>query len=248
MEIAHRHRVFDSMGGAKLSLSVVSGVDVLDVLARFADVQALDSFRHGFPAGSAAALPAGARVVLVNCGLERPVAAAVVNADGDDRQRGRLLLEQQFDLTGLRARSARVMELCSMYTDPAYRDGRALRLLWHGIGRLMVFHRIDFLAGGVAIPLSRGDCYIRSVMGSVFPQHRLPPELGVRARIPLPTLDGVPASAVRLPSMLRVALRAGAQVGDQPYWDASRNTINLFLLLGRGRLDPRYARRFVGYA
>jgi len=201
-----------------------------------------------FHAGAAPVLPdpgSQAKWVVVTCGADRPVAAAWITADIQNCPRNRFLLEQQFDLSGLYERDRRLLEIAGLYVHPDFRNGHALSLLWHGIGRMMAFHDADGLIASLPIPLSQGDCYILSLMEQVLRDHRLPDTTKVRAKIPLPRLEITDTQQVRLPSLLKAALRAGARVGDQPYWDAARNTINLFLLLDRHRMPRRHLRRYV---
>ena len=201
-----------------------------------------------FHAGTAPALPdqvSQAKWVVVTCGADRPIAAAWITADPQRCPRNRFLLEQQFDLSELHERDRHLLEIAGLCVHPDFRNGHALSLLWHGIGRMMAFHDSDCLIASLPIPLSQGDCYIRSLMDQVLRDHRLSDTTKIRAKIPLPRLEITDTQQVRLPSLLKAALHAGARVGDQPYWDAARNTINLSLLLDRHRMPRRYLRRYV---
>ena len=78
--------------------------------------------------------------------------------------------------------------------------------------------------------------------------------LGIAPRVPLPAA-GAPAAAppiglnasVRrlLPPLLKAYLNLGAEICGAPAWDRRFNVADMFVLVDRAHIAPRYARRFL---
>ena len=61
---------------------------------------------------------------------------------------------------------------------------------------------------------------------------------------PLPTL-AVPGSVVaEMPPLLKAYMRLGAKICGEPCWDQDFQVADVFILLKRDELCPRYARPF----
>lgn len=160
---------------------------------------------------------------------------------------GRFYLETEFELRSILRLNGRFMEIGRTCVDPAHRHGHALSLLWQGVARVAIFHRIDYLIGCAGIPLSQGDAYVEGVIRHLNQHHMSLPEYRARPRIPLPRRDfdiDSLANEVALPPLLNAYLRQGAQICSAPHWDAQINVANVLVLLGLDRLINRYTRYF----
>ncbi len=65
-----------------------------------------------------------------------------------------------------------------------------------------------------------------------------------RCALPLASLDG--DAEVYLPPLIKGYLRLGAYVCGDPAWDPDFNTADLLMLLPMSKMNPRYARHFLG--
>ena len=74
--------------------------------------------------------------------------------------------------------------------------------------------------------------------------HLCSEHLRAEPRQPLPRLE-LPGNLVAdMPPLLKAYLRLGAKVCGEPCWDRDFQVADLFILLRRDRLCPRYARHF----
>lgn len=164
--------------------------------------------------------------------------------DDDAARIGRFYSETEFDLSPVLSLPGRFMEVGRTCIHPAHRNGAVLGMLWQGLARLIELHRVDYLIGCVSLPLSQGRSYVEGVMKRLRRDHYAPRELHVEPRLPLPP-GPTPLHEPALPTLLRGYLRQGALACGEPCWDPSFNVADVFVLLDRDRLAPRYARRFL---
>lgn len=157
--------------------------------------------------------------------------------------------ETEFDIDPVRALPGRLMELGRTCIHPDYRTGAAITVLWSGLARLMVMHRIDYLFGCASLPMSDGGALARSLTRRLPQTSIAPAALQVQPRRPVP--GPVPGDALAvdrsqpLPTLLRAYLRAGALVCGEPCWDPDFDVADAFVLLARDKLESRYARHFL---
>ena len=138
----------------------------------------------------------------------------------------------------------RFIELGRTCIHPHYRSGATLAVLWQGVAQLFSHTRGDYLIGCGSIPLACGVGAIHAMIANITPDRRLPHELAVATRHPLPAPDGTIVPPLPLPPLLRTYLRVGARVSNQAYWDRDFDCADLFVLLPRQQLANRYARHF----
>lgn len=166
------------------------------------------------------------------------------------RQLGTFYSETEFDLTRLFLLRPRMVEIGRACVDAQYRSGPALMLLWQGLAQFMRERRYEYLIGCASISMQDGGInaqrvfeharqrHLAPVEYRVFPRHRLAPRDEI-----VPAGGGGPA---RIPSLLKGYLRLGAWIGGEPAWDPDFNTADLFVFLPLARVEPRYARHYLG--
>jgi len=161
-------------------------------------------------------------------------------------QPGGSYAELEFDLTQVRAQGLRLIEVGRTCIDPAYRSGPALALLWAGLAQALRDTGADGLCGCVSLPMGGDGRYPYEVFAQLGSgPHMAPEHLRVHPRVPVPWPGGMPASEVILPALLRAYLRLGAVVCGAPSWDVAFNVADLYILLDRGQVAWRHARRFL---
>ena len=154
--------------------------------------------------------------------------------------------EDEFDLTGIRGLTGRVMEIGRTCVDPAWRRGGTIAALWAGLARFMADNRFGFLIGCASIPMDGGGATARAITDSLRARHLVPEVRRVRPRRPLPAVveSGKPASS-RLPPLLKAYMRLGAKIGGEPCWDPAFACADLFIVLESKDLQSRYLRHFL---
>lgn len=163
--------------------------------------------------------------------------------DEGARDAGGFYAQTEFDLTRILALPGRFMEVGRTCVHPDYRNGPTLALLWRGLVRFMLAGRYDYMMGCASVPMhAAGICH------SLINSHRSPEGCRVYPRIQLPKSVSPPTTDVAAPALLRSYLRAGARICGEPAWDPFFNVADLFLLLRRTDLHPRYTRHFIGQA
>jgi putative hemolysin len=222
-----RHRVFAGELGARLAAGVPGrDEDIFDAWCEHLVVRDSDS---GKVVGTYRLLPA-----------ERAARLGTFYADGE------------FDLTRLTHLKPRMVEVGRACVDPAYRNGAALRLLWHGIFDYMQQRRLDYLIGCASIGMHDGGANARRAYLELAERQLAPIEYRVFPRHPLlpRDCDYPPARSTamkaEIPALLKGYLRLGAWIGGEPAWDPDFNTADLFVLLPMVRLGARYARHYRG--
>ncbi|MDY6812304.1 MAG: GNAT family N-acyltransferase [Pseudomonadota bacterium] len=152
--------------------------------------------------------------------------------------------QTEFELGAVLGLPGRFIELGRTCIHPRYRSGATLAVLWQGVAQLFSHTRGDYLIGCGSIPLACGIGAIHAMIANITPDRRLPEELAVATRHPLPAPDGTIVPPLPLPPLLRTYLRVGARVSGQAYWDRDFDCADLFVLLPRRQLANRYARHF----
>jgi L-ornithine Nalpha-acyltransferase len=159
----------------------------------------------------------------------------------------------EFDLGALlaRHRESKFLELGRSCVLPAYRNGRTLELMWHGIWTYVLAHRISVMIGcaslegtdpdRLALPLSFLHHYARA------------PEVWRAAALPRRhiTLNRMPKAAVSLkkalalmPPLIKGYLRLGAYVGDGAVVDRQFGTTDVLIVLPVSAINSRYVDHF----
>ena len=162
------------------------------------------------------------------------------------KELGRFYSEGEFDLTRLRPLVPRVVEVGRSCIHQDYRRGGVITLLRAGLARFMVDGGYEYLIGCASISLADGGSLATETYLSlrntclspdywrVVPHHRFPMDAC--------HLVGKPI----LPPLVKGYVRLGAYICGEPGWDEQFNTADLLMLLPLSRMNPRYARHFLG--
>lgn len=157
--------------------------------------------------------------------------------------------EAEYELIPLLRRKPqlRFLELGRSCVLASYRDGRTIDLLWRGIWRYALAHRVDVMIGcaslegtdpdRLAVPLSFLHHHARAgIEWSVSARRDQRVEMD---RLAPDAID--PAAAFRsLPPLLKGYLRLGAKVGEGAVIDRQFGTIDVFIILPVTAINRRY--------
>jgi putative hemolysin len=150
----------------------------------------------------------------------------------------------EFDIAPILAMPGRFMEIGRTCVHADYRGGAAITMLWKGISQFLESRGYDYLIGCASIGLHDGGTQAQAVMQRLRQRHMVAEERRVTPRLPYPPRPVDVSLAPSLPPLLKAYLRLGAEIGGEPFWDHDFNVADVFVLLGVGRLDARYARHF----
>lgn len=159
---------------------------------------------------------------------------------------GMFYSESEFMLDTILSLPGRFMEVGRTCIHRDYRTGAAIRTLWNGIAQQIIAQDIDYLIGCASLPMDCEGAIARAIIDRLRGRFFTPESLRAQPRLPLPESASLPeCSDVLLPPLLKAYIRLGAQIGGDACWDPEFNVADVFVLLERTRLDPRYARVFL---
>lgn len=157
--------------------------------------------------------------------------------------------QAEFDVASLVARhpGRRFLELGRSCVLPDYRGRRTMELLWHGVWAYVLAHRIDILFGCASLSgIDPDEC--RGPLAFLRAHALAPPEWQAEAtaaeRYELPADGGAAESLRAVPPLVRGYLRLGGQVSRQAVIDRDFGTTDVFLVLPRERISPRYVAHY----
>jgi putative hemolysin len=176
----------------------------------------------------------------------------LLRQDVAERHRG-FYSAHEFDIAPLlaRHRGLRFLELGRSCVAPPYRNRRTVNLLWHGIWRYVLAHRIDVMFGcasleGVdparlTLPLSYLHHF--AAADETWRAQALPHS---RAAVEVFPANGIdPRAAWRdLPTLIKGYLRLGARVGEGAVVDHRFGTTDVLIVLPVAAIDQRYIAHF----
>jgi putative hemolysin len=216
-----RHRIFAEECGARLATHS-SGIDE-DEFDSLCDHLIVRDVRRDMVVGTYRILPASRA-----------------------QQLGRFYSESEFDLTNLKPLAPRLVEVGRSCIHPEYRQGAVITLLWAGLAQYMTSGGYEYLMGCASISLADGGIQATETYASLRDTCMSPHHWRVVPHRPFPVgscrLIGKPA----LPPLVKGYVRLGAFICGEPGWDERFNTADLLMLLPLSRMDPRYARHFLG--
>ena len=101
-----------------------------------------------------------------------------------------------------------------------------------------------YLMGCASIPMQDGGVQAQAIMQRLRERHLCTEHLRAEPRTPLPAMD-LPGNVIaEMPPLLKAYMRLGAKVCGEPCWDRDFQVADVFILLKRDELCPRYARHF----
>ena len=157
---------------------------------------------------------------------------------------GRFYSEEEFHLHGLEGLQGPVLEIGRTCVAPAYRNGGTIAVLWSELAEILNQGNYSYLMGCASIPMRDGGVQAEAIMQRLRERHLCTENLQAEPRQPLPRLE-VPANVIaELPPLLKAYMRLGAKICGEPCWDREFQVADVFVLLKRQELCPRYARHF----
>jgi len=162
------------------------------------------------------------------------------------RRAGALYSESEFDLAPVASLREQMLELGRSCTDPDFRGGGTIMLLWASLGDFMHRNHLRYTMGCASIPMHDGGHVAASLWRELRQTHLAPHQWRVRPLLPLPVErldDSLPAQT---PPLIKGYLRCGATVLGPPAWDPDFGTADLPMLMDLATLPESYRRRFIG--
>ena len=145
----------------------------------------------------------------------------------------------------------RFLELGRSCVLKPYRNKRTVELLWHGIWRYVLHHRIDVMFGCAS--LEGTDPNKLALPLSFLHHHARAPETWRARAVPerFTAMNILPAEAVDpkaalhvLPPLIKGYLRLGASFGDGAVVDRQFGTTDVLVILPVTAINPRYIGHF----
>lgn len=157
---------------------------------------------------------------------------------------GRFYSEEEFSLHGLMHLQGPILELGRTCVDAAYRNGGTIAVLWSELAEILNEGHYRYLMGCASIPMQDGGVQAHAIMQRLREQHLCTEHLRAEPKNPLPSL-ALPGNVVaQMPPLLKAYMRLGAKICGEPCWDEDFQVADVFILLKRDELCPRYARHF----
>lgn len=157
---------------------------------------------------------------------------------------GRFYSEGEFALQGFPNLEGPVLEIGRTCVDAAYRNGGTIAVLWSEISDVLNEGQYQYLMGCASISMKDGGIQAEAIMRRLRPAHLCNRYLTAVPRTPLPALQLPGHVTAQLPPLLKAYIRLGAKICGEPCWDREFQTADVFVLLKRDNLCPRYARHF----
>ena len=164
---------------------------------------------------------------------------------GAARRLGRFYSEGEFRLHGLGKLGGPTLEIGRTCVAADYRNGATIAVLWAALAEILNEGDYRYLIGCASIPMRDGGIQARAVMQRLRERYLCTELLHAEPLQPLPPLavsdDNLTAE---LPPLLKAYMRLGAKICGEPCWDPDFQVADVFILLKRDELCPRYARHF----
>ncbi|MGE8294577.1 MAG: L-ornithine N(alpha)-acyltransferase [Pseudomonas sp.] len=152
--------------------------------------------------------------------------------------------EEEFALHGLAGLEGPVLEIGRTCVDGAYRNGATIAVLWGELAEVLNEGGYRYLMGCASISMQDGGIQARAIMQRLRERYLCTEHLRAEPRHPLPQLD-LPGNVIaEMPPLLKAYMRLGAKICGEPCWDRDFQVADVFILLKRDELCPRYARHF----
>ncbi|SDE90595.1 GNAT family N-acetyltransferase [Pseudomonas seleniipraecipitans] len=157
---------------------------------------------------------------------------------------GRFYSEEEFALHGLRHLQGPILEIGRTCVDTAYRNGGTIAVLWAELAEVLNEGGYRYLMGCASIPMQDGGIQAQAIMQRLRERHLCTENLRAEPKTPLPALELAGNVIAEMPPLLKAYMRLGAKVCGEPCWDKDFQVADVFILLKRDELCPRYARHF----
>lgn len=157
---------------------------------------------------------------------------------------GRFYSENEFNLQGLTELDAPILEIGRTCVHPAYRNGATIAVLWGELAEALNQGGYRYLMGCASISMRDGGIQAQAIMQRLRERYLCTELLHARPKNPLPSLELPDNVIAEMPALLKAYMRLGAKVCGEPCWDPDFQVADVFILLKRDELCPRYARHF----
>lgn len=152
--------------------------------------------------------------------------------------------EEEFNLQGLERLCGPILEIGRTCVDPAYRNGATIAVLWGALAEVLNRGQYRYLMGCASISMQDGGIQAEAIMQRLRERYLCTAHLRAEPKRPLPALE-LPSNVIaELPPLLKAYMRLGARICGEPCWDEAFRVADVFILLKRDELCPRYARHF----
>jgi putative hemolysin len=157
---------------------------------------------------------------------------------------GSFYSEEEFSLHGLAHLQGPILEIGRTCVDPAYRNGGTIAVLWGELAEVLNAGSYRYLMGCASIPMQDGGVQAQAIMQRLRERYLCQQHLRAEPKHPLPTLEVSSNVIAEMPPLLKAYMRLGAKICGEPCWDQDFQVADVFILLKRDELCPRYARHF----
>lgn len=165
------------------------------------------------------------------------------------RRLGGLYTDEEFDLAPLEPLRPRLAELGRSCTDPAWRGGSVILMLWASLARFLHDNRLEHMVGCASVSMADGGRHAARLGRQLATACPARTDLRVTPRLPLPIeamSAGDDGPAVEPPPLIKGYLACGARLLGPPAWDPAFGCADLPLMLSMTDIPPPYRRRFLG--
>lgn len=162
------------------------------------------------------------------------------------QEAGKFYSQDEFDLRNLMTLVPRIVEVGRSCIRQGYREGAVITLLWSGLARYMMTRRYEYLMGCASIRLDDGGITASRTYLTLKAHCLAPEQWRVFPRVPFPVKPAAPIPFEALPPLIKGYVRLGAYVCGELAWDCQFNTADLLMFLPLSKMNPRYARHFMG--
>lgn len=170
--------------------------------------------------------------------------------------------ESEFNISKIKKYHGNIAEMSRACVEKSYRDnGLVMRLLWAGLGELIVRRKIGVVFG-VASFVGKNPARSAQAISYLYYNHLTPsrlratvvpekfaegvnPKLGRMNILPRDFVDAADARAEMTP-LIKGYLRLGATFGRGVFVDAPFNTYDVFVMLETRKMDAAYQKHFLG--
>lgn len=161
------------------------------------------------------------------------------------RRAGGLYSDQEFDLGTLDPLRHRIAELGRSCTDPAFRNGGVILMLWAALADFMGRNGLDVSMGCASISMHDGGHAAADLWHQLRDTHLAPAPYTAVPRLPLPVDQLRTRHPADAPPLIKGYLRCGGKVLGAPAWDPDFRTADLPMMIQLADLPAAYRRRFI---
>ncbi len=164
------------------------------------------------------------------------------------RRIGRLYTETEFDIHRLDALRPQMAELGRSCTDPAWRSGAVILMLWSSLAQFMQRNGLQVMVGCASVPTADGGHAAAALWRRLRDSHLASESLRAMPRLALP-IDQLgelgEGQHAPTPPLIKGYLACGAQVLGPPAWDPDFGCADLPMMLRLADVPAAYRRRFM---